>query len=104
MMNSNIEVKLRQLLEKILQLRKMMTKSLLKMWKAQIVNVYKVTSTKVKGFDEAILVVQVCIGKFKVKDVLLDGGSDVNIIFEGLRKKLGLKKPKPIPFIIKMAN
>jgi hypothetical protein len=39
-----------------------------------------------------------------VKDVLLDGGSDVNIIFEGLRKKLGLKKPKPIPFIIKMAN
>ncbi len=74
------------------------------MWKAQIVNVYKVTSTKVKGFDEAILVVQFHIRKFKVRDVLLDGGSDVNIIFESLKKKLGLKKPKPTPFVIKMAN
>jgi hypothetical protein len=39
-----------------------------------------------------------------VRDVLLDGGSDVNIIFESLKKKLGLKKPKPTPFVIKMAN
>jgi hypothetical protein len=39
-----------------------------------------------------------------VRDVLLDGGSDVTIISESLRKKLGLKKPKPAPFIVKMVD
>jgi hypothetical protein len=39
-----------------------------------------------------------------VRDVLLDGGSDVNIISESLRKKLGLKKPKPTPFVVKMVD
>ncbi len=28
----------------------------------------------------------------------------MNIIFESLRKKLGLKKPKPTPFVVRMAN
>jgi hypothetical protein len=42
----------------------MMTKSALKMGEVQIVNVYKITTTKVEDFDEAIPVVQVCIGKF----------------------------------------
>jgi hypothetical protein len=74
------------------------------MGEAHIVDVYKVTAIKVEDFDEAILVVQVCIGKFGMKDVLLDGRSNVNIIFESLMKKLGLKKPKPTPFVIKMAN
>jgi hypothetical protein len=104
MMNSNIEVKLRQLLEICLQLRKMMTKSLLKMGEARIVDVCKVTTTKVKDFDEAILIVQVYIRKFGVKDVLMVGGSNVNIISESLRKKLGLRKPKPTFFVIRMAN
>ncbi len=87
MMNSKIEMKLGQLLEICPQLREMMTKSLFKMWEAQIVYLYKVTSIKVEGFGEAILVVQVHIGKFKVRDVLLDG---VNIIFEGLNLKIDL--------------
>ncbi len=69
-MNSKIEVKLGQLLEICLQLRKMMTKSLLKMGEVQIANVYKVTTTKVEDFDETILVVQVHIRKFGVRDVL----------------------------------
>jgi FtsZ-interacting cell division protein YlmF len=69
-MNSKIKVKLGQLLEICLQLRKMMTKSLLKMGEVQIANVYKVTTTKVEDFDETILVVQVHIGKFGVRDVL----------------------------------
>ncbi len=80
-----------------------MTKSLLKMGEVQIANVYKIT-TKVEGFDEAIPVVQVCIGKFGVRDVLLNDKSSVNIIFESLKKKLVLRKPKLAPFIVRMAD
>ncbi len=46
-----------------------MTKSLLKMGEAQIIDVYKIIATKVEDFNEAILVVQVRIRKFKVRDV-----------------------------------
>jgi len=74
-MNSKIEVKLEQLLEICLQLKEMKTKSLLKMEKAQIANVCKITTTKIEDFDEIIPVVQVCVGKFGVRDALLDGGS-----------------------------
>ncbi len=81
-----------------------MTKSLLKMEEAQIVDVCKIITTKIKDFDETIPVVEVCVGKFGVRDALLDNGSGVNIIFKNLKKKLGLKKPKPIPFVVKMAN
>jgi len=74
------------------------------MGEARIVDVCKVTTTNVKDFDEAILIVQVYIGKFGVKNVLLVGRSDMNIISESLRKKLGLRKPKPTLFVIRMAN
>jgi hypothetical protein len=59
---------------------------------------------KIIFFDEIMLVVQVQVGKFGVWNVFLDGGSDVNIILEGLRKKLGLRKPQPTMFVIRMAN
>jgi len=95
-MNSKIKVKLGQLLEICPQLRKMMTKSLLKMGEVQITNVYKVTTIKVEDFDETILVVQVHIGKFGMRDILLDGRSNANIIFESLRKKLGLRNPSQV--------
>jgi hypothetical protein len=36
-------------------------------------------------------------------DDLLDGGFGVNIIFEHLWKKLGLKKPSSMPFMVRMA-
>ncbi len=74
------------------------------MGETQIVDVCKVTTTTVEDFDEAISVVQVHIGKFRVRDVLLDGESGVNIISKSLRKKLGLRKPKLAPFVVKMAN
>jgi hypothetical protein len=64
----------------------------------------KVTTIKIEDFDEAILIVQVCVRKFGVKDGLLDGGSSVNIIYRSLRKKLGLKKPKSTFFVIRMVN
>jgi hypothetical protein len=47
-------------------------------------------------------IVQVRVGKFEVRDVLLDGGSNVNIIFESLRKKLGLKRLQLAPFVVQM--
>jgi hypothetical protein len=58
-----------------------------------VIDVCKVTIMKIKDFDEAMLVVQVWVGKFGVRNVLLDGGFGVNIISKNLRKKLGLKKP-----------
>jgi hypothetical protein len=74
-MNSKIKVKLEQLLEICLQLKEMKTKSLLKMEEAQIADVCKITITKIEDFDEIIPVVQVRVGKFGVRDALLDGGS-----------------------------
>jgi hypothetical protein len=102
--NSKMEVKLGQLLNICPQLRKIMTKSLLKMEEAQIADVCKVTTTKIKDFDEAILIVQIHVGKFGRLYALLEGGSGVNIISKSLKKKLGLKKPKPIPFIVRVVN
>jgi hypothetical protein len=80
-------VKLGQLLKICPKLREMMTKSLLKMGETQIVDVYKVTTTTIEDFDEAIPIVQVHIGKFRVKDVLLNSGSNMNIISKSLKKK-----------------
>jgi hypothetical protein len=44
------------------------------------------------------------VGKIEIRDVLLDGGFDVNIIFENLKKKLGLKRPQSIPFMVQMVD
>jgi hypothetical protein len=49
-------------------------------------------------------VVQVRVGKFEVRDVLLDGGFNVNIISKSLKKKLKLRRPQSIPFMVQMAN
>jgi hypothetical protein len=44
------------------------------------------------------------MGKNTVKDVLLDGGSNVNIIIEDLKKKLRLLIPKCVLYTLRMAN
>jgi hypothetical protein len=49
-------------------------------------------------------IIQVQIGNNTMEDVLLDGGSRVNVIIEQLRLKLGLPKPKPTPYNLRMAN
>jgi hypothetical protein len=82
----NLKLKVMGYLMRIcLQLRGMVEKSLIKMKEDQVTNICKIT-IKVEDFDEAMLVVQVQVGKFEVKDVLLDSGSDVNIISKNLRK------------------
>ncbi len=49
-------------------------------------------------------VIQVQIGKSTIEDVVLDGGSGVNIITQQLRLKLGLPKPKPPPYNLRMVD
>lgn len=63
----------------------MMEKSLLKIQKTQVVNVCKIITIEVEDFDEVVLVVQVWMGRFGIWYVLLDGGSDINIILNRLK-------------------
>jgi hypothetical protein len=48
-------------------------------------------------------VIQVQVGKNIVEDVLLDGGTSVNIIIKNLKTKLGLSKPRLAPYQFRMA-
>ena len=58
----------------------------------------------IEAIDKHMPVISICIGKNVVDDVLLDGGSVVNVITEEERCRLGLPKPSPAPFNLKMAN
>ncbi len=101
-MNAKLDIKLGELMKICLQLRGMVEKSLTKMREDQV-DVYKVT-TKIEDFDETMPIVQVRVGKFEVRDVLMDGGSGVNIIFESLRKKLRLRRLQLAPFVVQMVD
>ncbi len=104
MMNLKLEIKLGQLLKICPRLKLIMDKYLLKMKEPQVTNVCKVTTIKIEDFDEVVLVVQIRIRKFGVRNVLLDGGCGVNIILKNLRKKVGLRKPQLAPFVVKMVD
>jgi hypothetical protein len=78
-MNLKLEVKLGQLVRICPRLKGMLEKSLIKMKLNHVVDVCKIT-TKVEDFDEVMPIIQIWVGKFVVRDVLLDGGSGVNII------------------------
>jgi hypothetical protein len=49
-------------------------------------------------------IIQVHIGKNTIEVVLLDGGFGVNIITKYLKLRLGLPKPKPTPYNLRMAD
>ncbi len=55
---------------------------------------------KVEDFDKPMFVIQVGVRKLGMNDVLLDQGSRVNIIFEELIKKLGLRRPQSTPCMV----
>jgi len=42
------------------------------MQRTPVVDVYKVIWIKIEDFDEAMLIVQVWVGKFGMRDVILD--------------------------------
>jgi hypothetical protein len=50
-----------------------------------------------------MVVIQVQVGKNIIKDVLLDGGANVNIIIKNLITKLDLPRPRLAPYHLKMA-
>jgi len=54
--------------------------------------------------DNQMVVIQVQVGKNIIVDVLIDGGTSVNIITENLRTKLGLPEPRPAPYHLIMVN
>jgi hypothetical protein len=54
--------------------------------------------------DNQMEVIQIQVGKHIVEDVLLNGGASVNIIIENLKTKLGLPKPRPTPYHLKMVD
>jgi hypothetical protein len=56
------------------------------------------------AIDNHMAIIQVQIGKNTIEDVLLDGGSRINIITKQLRLKLGLSKLLHAPYNLKMAN
>jgi hypothetical protein len=49
-------------------------------------------------------VIQVQVGKNTIEDVLLNGGYGINILIEQLTLMLGLPKPKPATYNLRMAN
>jgi len=51
-----------------------------------------------------MVVIQVQVLKNIVGGVLLDGKTNVNIITKSLITKLGLPKPRPIPYHLKMVD
>jgi hypothetical protein len=54
--------------------------------------------------DNQMAIIQVQVGKNIVEDVMIDGGASVNIIIENLKTKLGLPKPRLVPYHLIMAN
>ena len=58
----------------------------------------------IEAIDNHMPVVSICIGKNVVDDVLLDGGSGVNVIIKEEHHRLRLPKPSLAPFNLKMAN
>jgi hypothetical protein len=51
-----------------------------------------------------MVVIQVHVGKNSVDDVLLDGGSIMNIIIKDLRMKLGLPISRLVFYTLEMAK
>jgi hypothetical protein len=49
-------------------------------------------------------VIQIQVGKNIIEDVMLDGGTSVNIITKNLKTKLGLPKPRPAPYHLRMTD
>jgi hypothetical protein len=51
-----------------------------------------------------MVVIQVQVGKNIIEDVLINGRASVNIITKNLVTKLGLPKPRPSPYHLKMVD
>jgi hypothetical protein len=57
-----------------------------------------------KEVNNQMVVIQVQVGKNIAEGVLLDGGANVNIKIKNLKTKLGLSKPRPVPYHLRMVD
>jgi len=64
---------------------------------------FEVDTIVIKANNQ-MTVIHIQVGKNNIEDVLLDGGTNVNIITENLKTKLGLPKPKPAPYHFRMTD
>ena len=55
-------------------------------------------------YDEQVPVVTVEIANQLVPNVLLDGGSGVNVLSESMCARLGILRFEEVPFAVKMAD
>jgi hypothetical protein len=113
MLKINSTLNLKQLLKITPKLNKYLWQKL-KLKKTQ--NVSKTTIEKQVGslvtkvgtatitIDNHMAIIQVQIEKNTIENVLLNGGSRVNIITNELRLRLGLPNPKLAPYNLKMAD
>jgi hypothetical protein len=54
--------------------------------------------------DHQMAMIQVQVDKNFIDDVLIDGGSRINIIIENLKVQLSLSKPNPAPYNLHMVD
>ncbi len=54
--------------------------------------------------DNQMVVIQIQVRKNNIEDVLLDGGANVNIIINNFITNLGLPKPRPTPYHLRMVG
>jgi hypothetical protein len=54
--------------------------------------------------DNQMVVIQVQIGKNIIEDVLIGGETNVNIVTKNLKIKLGLPKPRPSSYHLRMSD
>jgi len=80
------------------------TKSISKLSLTIVIETHSEIDTTTIEINNQMTLIQVQVGNNIVKDVLLNGGTSVNIITKNLIIKLGLPKPRPTPYHLKMAN
>ncbi len=71
---------------------------------AIVVETHSELDTLVIQVNNQMAIIQVQAGKNIVEDVLINERASVNIIIKNIRKKLGLPKPRPIPYHLTMAD
>ncbi len=113
MLETSYTLNLGQLFKIALEVKRYMWQ---KLKQEKIQNVNRATTNKQVGFlipevgiavvaiDNHMAVIHIQIAKNTIKDVLLDGGSGINIITKQLRLKLGLLKLKLAPYNLRIAD
>jgi hypothetical protein len=80
------------------------TKQILELNVAIVVETHSELDTIVIEVDNQMVVIQVEVENNSAEDVLIDGRASVNTITKNLKTKLGLPKPRPTPYQLRMAN